>query len=398
MRPLRILIIVNLPWDVKLGATRVWMELAKEWRAAGATVEHFTLSEAFPTPPRSRASYALREVIFARRAAAFVRANADRFDVIDALIGALPFSREQLRFNGLLVARSVGLYLLYEQFERSVRQRWPGQPKGKLAGRAVYGLLRRATLRASERSVRHASLINVPNETEASCLRGKLGPSAPLLVQPYGLSGEIARALRDAAAPPATRHASRKVCFVGMWSPRKGARDWPLIIRRVLERVPDAQFSFLGTMVDPAVVRAELGTESAGAGIEVVAAYQPEELPRLLADCTVGAFPSYIEGFGLAVIEQLAAAIPTVAYDTAGPRDILGGSFPEMLTPAGDIDAFAAALTRILLLNPTHYAEISARSLAAAAPFTWAPIADATLTAYGDRLIALQQSDGGGSR
>ncbi|MBA3833230.1 MAG: hypothetical protein H0X34_15310, partial [Chthoniobacterales bacterium] len=47
-RPLRILIVLDLPWDVRLGACRVWMELAKQWRAMGHSVEQFSFSEAFP--------------------------------------------------------------------------------------------------------------------------------------------------------------------------------------------------------------------------------------------------------------------------------------------------------------------------------------------------------------
>jgi hypothetical protein len=93
--PLRILIVVNLPWDVRLGAIRVWAELAQEWRAAGVVVEHYSLTEAFPKPVTSRVGYALREITFAFKAAAFVRKNAARFEVIDALIGALPFSKAE---------------------------------------------------------------------------------------------------------------------------------------------------------------------------------------------------------------------------------------------------------------------------------------------------------------
>ena len=47
-KPLRILAIVNLPWDSRLGAARVWIELVKEWEAAGHVVEKFCLSDAFP--------------------------------------------------------------------------------------------------------------------------------------------------------------------------------------------------------------------------------------------------------------------------------------------------------------------------------------------------------------
>jgi hypothetical protein len=47
-RPLRILAIVNLPWDSRLGASRVWIELAKEWTRAGHSVERFCLTDAYP--------------------------------------------------------------------------------------------------------------------------------------------------------------------------------------------------------------------------------------------------------------------------------------------------------------------------------------------------------------
>jgi hypothetical protein len=106
--PLRILAVVNLPWDSRLGAARVWIELAKEWTRAGHVVEKFCLTDAYPKPAASRASSALRQALFPARAAAYVRRNADRFDVIDCLIGVLPFSKRSLRFHGLLVARSVG--------------------------------------------------------------------------------------------------------------------------------------------------------------------------------------------------------------------------------------------------------------------------------------------------
>ena len=115
----------------------------------------------------------------------------------------------------------------------------------------------------------------------------------------------------------------------------KGARDWSEIIRRIRARVPEAQFRFLGTMVDSKAILPDLQLDTLE-GIEFISDYQPDDLPGLLADCTVGAFPSYAEGFGLAVLEQLAAGIPTIAYDTAGPRDLLGGRLPELLVPKGD--------------------------------------------------------------
>ena len=128
--PLRILSVVNVPWDPRLGAARVWIELMDEWRQAGHEVEKFCLTDAFPEPAASPAQSALRLLGFPQRAAHFIRENADRFDVIDALVSTLPFPKKLLRFRGLLVARSVGLYHLYEKIERAAAKRWPPVPKG----------------------------------------------------------------------------------------------------------------------------------------------------------------------------------------------------------------------------------------------------------------------------
>lgn len=378
---LRILVVVNLPWDSRLGAARVWMELAEQWRAMGHTVEKFTLSDAFPGVRATRVTFGLRQLLFIRKAARFVRTNAHRFDFIDALIGTLPYSKDELGFRGTIVARSVGLYRFYERFEQHAAERWPRPARGKFVGRLLSRFIRRRLTAAAETAIRKADLINVPNEDEAAYLRRELGPGARVLVQPYGLTEERRDALPAAAGSAALRLAQKRVCFIGMWSPRKGSHDWAAIIRRVRERVPEARFRFLGTMVEPATIRADL-PETALEGVDFISAYQPSELPQLLADCTVAAFPSYVEGFGLAVLEQLAAGLPTVAYDTAGPRDILQGQLPELLVARGETARFAEALTRVLQAEPREYEEVSQRARKAGAQFSWREIARDTLEQY----------------
>lgn len=406
VKPLRILVVVNLPWDSRLGASRVWMELAEQWRAAGHTVEKFSLSDAFRDVRATRVRFALRQVLFPYHAAKFVRQNAGRFDVIDALIGTLPYSKEKLGFAGLLVARSVGLYLLYERFGQSVTERWPAHPRGKFVGRLLYRFTERRLATAAERSIRHADLINVPNEEEAKCLQDEIAGSPPILVQPYGLTAERKAALASAAATPENRLAEKRVSFIGMWGARKGAYDWPHIITRVRREIPEARFRFLGTMLDADAVRRDLGPTAVEA-VELVSDYEPDDLPKLLSDCSVGAFPSYVEGFGLAVIEQLAAGVPTIAYDTAGPADILRPQLPELLVPSGDFDALAATICRALQTAPADYQALSRRCLEV--QFSWPVIARETLDAYRDAIADVTRpilfvqpfsisSPGGGAR
>jgi glycosyltransferase involved in cell wall biosynthesis len=156
----------------------------------------------------------------------------------------------------------------------------------------------------SEKSVRYCDLLSLPNEDELMELARDPRIKAPRLVQPYGLTEEFRNCLAAAALPPAERLRQQKICFIGMWSLRKGARDWPRIIAAIRQQQPAAQFLFLGTLADEKVVRSGLGDAK---NITCRATFEASELPSLLADCALALFPSYVEGFGLAVLEQLAA-------------------------------------------------------------------------------------------
>jgi glycosyltransferase involved in cell wall biosynthesis len=149
--------------------------------------------------------------------------------------------------------------------------------------------------------------------------------------------------------------------------------------------VPEVRFLFLGTMVADHLVLEDLHL-GVPDFLELVQHFQPDELPRLLADCTVGAFPSYVEGFGLAVIEQLAAGLPTVAYDAPGPRDILGDALPEMLISPGDIPSFGEAIIAILQRDFQSYQDLCRQSAKIAERFSWPRIAQDTLEEYRLRL------------
>ena len=170
-----------------------------------------------------------------------------------------------------------------------------------------------------------------------------------------------------------------------MWSARKGAKDWGQIIQRVRARVPEARFLFLGTMLADRYVLEELNLRTPDI-VELVPQFEPDELPRLLSNCTVGAFPSYVEGFGMAVVEQLAAGFPTVAYDSPGPRDILRTTLGEFLVPPGDVASFSEAIIAILERDLESYREVCERSAKTAEGFSWPRIARDTVEEYRRRL------------
>jgi glycosyltransferase involved in cell wall biosynthesis len=134
-------------------------------------------------------------------------------------------------------------------------------------------------------------------------------------------------------------------------------------------------------MTDDQMLRADLRASSFE-NVRHVPSFDPKELPQLLASATVGVFPSYIEGFGLAVLEQLAAGIPTVAYDVPGPRQILDSLGDAALAPIGDTSALSTRAIEILRTDLKSYERLRQESFMIAAKFSWPEIAEATLRAY----------------
>ena len=103
---------------------------------------------------------------------------------------------------------------------------------------------------------------------------------------------------------------------------------------------------------------------------EMVAAYR-------LAD--VLAFPSVVEGFGLAVVEAMAAGTPVVTSDVAPFTEYLRDGEALLVDPL-DVPALAAALVRAA--DPAVAAGLRAAGLAAAGRFGWPASAATHEAAY----------------
>jgi glycosyltransferase involved in cell wall biosynthesis len=386
---MRLLFVQPTSWVRELGAPQVLIELGVELERLGHEVDHFCADDAFPRLVRNRFVELVRPPFshFARR---HVVRSGLLYDVIDAQEGELPFSKAELGFPGLLVARSVGLSHAYREFEQYSLRRWPDQPRGKAVGEALRAWRARRQWPDFERSWREADLVNVPTPDEVPYLAAA-GVQEKTVVLPNGLSTERREALRAAAAPPAERLRRREIAFIGSWYPRKGSLDLGEIVMRVRERVPEARFLLLGTYVSEDRVLRDLGLGNPE-WIRVVPSYASDDLPGLLAGVAAAVQPSYVEGFGLAVLEQLTAGVPCVAYDAPGPREMLRGFEPGLMAPRGDTGAIADRLAAILRQDLDSYAALADRCRAAAAGFSWEEIARRTAAIYESALNRLTRA------
>ncbi|HWF25464.1 MAG TPA: glycosyltransferase family 1 protein [Solirubrobacteraceae bacterium] len=101
-------------------------------------------------------------------------------------------------------------------------------------------------------------------------------------------------------------------------------------------------------------------------------------LAELYRRCAIFCYPSLGEGFGLPVLEAMAAGAPVLtAANSSLPE--LGSSAVEY-ADARDVASIAAGLER-LLSSPERRAALGALAKARAAEFSWARTAEITLTA-----------------
>jgi glycosyltransferase involved in cell wall biosynthesis len=104
-----------------------------------------------------------------------------------------------------------------------------------------------------------------------------------------------------------------------------------------------------------------------------------EELIALMTGCTVFAYPSFYEGFGLPVLEAMACGAPVVTSDISSMPEV-GGNAAVYVDP-NDVDAIASTL-EALLSDERRRDEMSVLGRARAMSFSWRACAEHSIVAF----------------
>jgi glycosyltransferase involved in cell wall biosynthesis len=84
------------------------------------------------------------------------------------------------------------------------------------------------------------------------------------------------------------------------------------------------------------------------------------DVPRILASCDIAVLPSRAEGLPNAVLEYMAAGLPTVVTRVGGNEELIEDRVTGLLVPAEDSEALSAALLRYLQ-DPEEAGKIARR-------------------------------------
>ncbi|MBI4142643.1 glycosyltransferase family 4 protein [Candidatus Uhrbacteria bacterium] len=245
---------------------------------------------------------------------------------------------------------------------------------------------------ATRLAVRHADRIIVPTYAVArdlerwyGCDPGKIAVIhhgiTPLVISTERVaraSGEISDRLpgdlSDSLRP--TRDDERLMLYVGRLEHKKNVVRMIEAFDRIASRYPKARLVLAG---------------SPGHGVEdvrVAIAHSPfrdriltpgwiseEKRSHLLSRASVFLYPTLAEGFGMPILEALAAGVPVVTTRGHAHEEVAGNA--ALLVNPLDTDAIADALAT-LLEHPDRRANLVHRGQQRAAQFTWEQSAQAT--------------------
>ncbi|MFC4004223.1 glycosyltransferase family 4 protein [Prauserella oleivorans] len=219
---------------------------------------------------------------------------------------------------------------------------------------------------AVSRAARNADALVVPTHAVAAELARHSPARAPVHVVGHGvteLAGEEPMDLPE-----------RYVLAVGTVEPRKGID----VLVEAMTELTDVPVPLLLAGqpgwggLDPERLAADAGLPPGR--VRVLGRLTDARLATVLRRATVLAVPSLAEGFGLPVLEGMAAGVPVVHSDAPALVEVAGGA--GMVVPRRDPAALAAAL-RTVLTDEARVRELAAAGRARAAEFSWLRAAEA---------------------
>jgi glycosyltransferase involved in cell wall biosynthesis len=184
---------------------------------------------------------------------------------------------------------------------------------------------------------------------------------------------------RPRPRPPGLDLPDRYILHVGAQRPHKNQRVLVRALAELAGRHPGLGLVLVG-QPDPRFPD-EIGELTRALGLDGrvrrYAHLDDEMLLGVYANAAIFGYPSLVEGFGMPVLEAMAAGLAVVASDAEAVREVAGGA--AVIVPARDPGAWARELDRVLT-DSGLAGELRRRSRAAAAGHTWAQAADRTLT------------------
>jgi glycosyltransferase involved in cell wall biosynthesis len=220
----------------------------------------------------------------------------------------------------------------------------------RLAGRRVVAHVHGSDLEQIRRRSLRGAALRLVGRMSSECVAiapslagrlGELGVRASAILNPVRVHPD-----RDAPRAEEAGGAFR-LLFVGTYGARKGCPELVRALALAREQGADVSLTFAGKEErhgEEAHLRGlvdELQLDGAVSFAGVVAA---KDLPILYRAASAFCLPSYREGLPMALLEAMAAGLPSITCAVGGIGDVVVDGDSGLLVPSGDVDRLAAAI------------------------------------------------------
>jgi glycosyltransferase involved in cell wall biosynthesis len=153
---------------------------------------------------------------------------------------------------------------------------------------------------------------------------------------------------RRAEGDPLGTNNRPTIGMVARLAPQKGHRVLFDALPAIQMAVPDVHARLIGHEELSTVAELQAAADARGVGHLVTFEGFRADVARVMADLDVFVLPSLWEGFGLVLVEAMAAGRPVVASAVGPIPEIVVDGVTGLLVPPGDPAALAEAVTRLL--------------------------------------------------
>lgn len=193
---------------------------------------------------------------------------------------------------------------------------------------------------------------------------------AAIAVTPLGVRDEF-----RTPRPPRVALPAEYVLYVGA---RGGYKDFDVLARALAATSTNLDLVCVGGGAFSGAEHASLDDLGLGGRAHQLSV-SDADLPGVYAAARVFAFPSRYEGFGLPLVEAMAAGAPVLAADTDVFREVADDAV--VLVPPRDEDAWIDALARVAS-DASLRSQLTEQGRRRAAEFTWQRTAERTAALY----------------
>lgn len=363
-----ILFIINAPWNEKFGVSRVSMRISEHLGSLGWHCEHVCFDQ--PYFNVSALDRAFNTFLTQRKVLKYIRKHGSKYGVIQVEHDLLRYPRCKYKYSGKLIAKSNGLAPIYNEYLKRYEIFFPKK--------FHHRIIQKVNILSSggQKSIRNAFIqsdqIHVLSNYEEKFI-SILGYKNKTHIISNGLSdSESSRLLLEFSVYK--KFVSNLIVTIGTWCPRKGANEWPRLVRELRFADPNLCFRFLGTGESSHRVLSNFNSEDKSF-IHVVPSFEVQDLPLLLSDAKLGVFISYVEGFGIGLLEMLASGTPVISWDVPGPREMYQHGLKRLLVAPGDLKKTQEIIIQCIQNKKNDYEKLCLDAINISNKFKWSSIA-----------------------